>query len=366
MDPASPNMLNAQIYEEAARWFVEFRTGDVKITNRAKFTAWLRMSPQHLRAYLELAAIWNEGAQLDPDHQFDPDELAEHVLGEASIIPLEPRSAANAEVIPPSTSGSGLFPGHKRRGHISRFQRPLRLFALAAAVLIAIVGAWAYGERNTYSTGIGEQRSLTLADGSLIELNAQSKIRVRFTADRRAIELVEGQALFHVAEGKARPFVVESSDTTVRAVGTEFDVYRRATGTTVTVLEGRVAILPPLSRSEGTEGSTLPGFLLDAGEQAILSAQATVKPKQPKIAAATAWTQHRLVFDSATLAEVAQEFNRYNQHRLVIRSPELEALRITGAFASTDPGALIRFLRGRPEIVVIEKEDEILITWKVQ
>ena len=105
----------------------------------------------------------------------------------------------------------------------------MTLFAVAASVILALFGAWAWGQRHTYSTGIGEQRSLALEDGSSIKLNAMSRIRVRFTATRRDIELIEGQAFFRVAKDKTRPFIVESKGTQVRAVGTEFDVYRRMT-----------------------------------------------------------------------------------------------------------------------------------------
>jgi transmembrane sensor len=368
MKPTIPNKLNAQIYDEASEWLVEFRTGEVDTPGRKKFTAWLRSSPEHMRAYLELAAIWNEGAHLDPEHRFDADQLSELAAGD-NVIPLDRRPAVEAPT--------------RERGARSG----ITLFAVAASVLVAIGGAWGYLERNTYSTGIGEQRSLALEDGSTVELNSDSKIRVHFSAERRTIDLIEGQALFHVAKDAARPFIVRSDDTKVRAVGTEFDVYRKMTGTTVSVVEGRVAVLDPRAeqspKQQATVGSAKgenpsgegPGegpvagageFLLAAGEQAIVTAQSTEKPKKPNVAAATAWTQRRLVFDSATLADVAEEFNRYNRRRLVIKSPELAEFHITGVFASTDPKSLIRFLQARPEIVVTEKSNEILITRKVE
>lgn len=370
MKPIIPNKLNAQIYEEASEWLVEFRTGDIDISDRKKFNAWLRTSPEHMRAYLELAAIWNEGSRLDPDHRFDSDELNDQSSRETNIIPLDLRPAVDSPV-----------------RHASRARSGLKLFAAAASVLVAIVGVRGYLERDTYSTGIGEQRSLALEDGSTINLNSHSTIRVRFTADQRAVDLVEGQALFHVAKDPSRPFVVRSDDTKVRAVGTEFDVYRRATGTTVSVVEGRVAVLDPIgvqgvqleavvgnatakdSSAEGPGQGPVAGageFLLAAGEQAIVTAQSARKPKQPNVAAATAWTQRRLVFEATRLADVAEEFNRYNRRRLVIQSPELADFHITGVFASTDPKSLIRFLQARPEITVTEKSDEILIGRKLE
>src|SRR5205823_2531257 len=97
------------------------------------------------------------------------------------------------------------------------------------------------------------ERSIALPDGSLIELNARSSVRVRFTSNERAVELFEGQALFRVAKDPARPFIVSSDGKRVRAVGTQFDVYRKKASTTVTVLEGRVTV-----GRAAAEGTSLP------------------------------------------------------------------------------------------------------------
>jgi transmembrane sensor len=408
MSTSQRNKLNNQIYDQASEWFVEFRAGDVDSVDRRSFNAWLRTSPEHVRAYLELAAIWNEGSRLDPNHRFDEDELVEQALSEINVVSLDlapqlrsPTSEAGGQ----SRAGprgdeapSAVVKGERRFG---------KAFALAASIAIVAVGmaAWSYLQRGTYSTDIGEQRSITLADGSNIELNARTKLRIEFTEHARNIELIQGQALFHVAKDKTRPFVVTSNGTRVRAVGTQFDVYRKKTGTTVTVVEGRVAVFPgefrqtepglgaeePSQRSTAARGEVLresrgeaprpegsaPAkpesgihantgeLLLAAGEQVIVTPRATVRPEKSNITAATAWTQHRLVFDSATLAEVADEFNRYNHRRLVIQSPELYDFHITGIFLSTDPGSLLRFLQARPGIVITERDDEILVSKKL-
>src|SRR5258706_2080307 len=127
--------------------------------------------------------------------------------------------------------------------------RPTRAaLAMAASILLvsglSMVSRYVLHSTPSYSTDVGEQRSLVLEDGSTVELNSRSRIRVAFNNTERSVHLMEGQALFHVARNPARPFVVHSGSARVRAVGTEFDVYRRATGTVVTVVEGRVAVLP--------------------------------------------------------------------------------------------------------------------------
>ena len=97
---------------------------------------------------------------------------------------------------------------------------------------------------------------MTLEDGSRIELNARSRLRVTYSKSLRTVELYDGQALFQVAKDASRPFLVKSGEATVRAVGTQFDVYRKDDHTTVTVLEGRVAVYAPELREAARDPTT--------------------------------------------------------------------------------------------------------------
>ena len=210
--------------------------------------------------------------------------------------------------------------------------------------------------RGVYHAGIGEQRIIALDDGSQVELNARSRIRVRFGGRERSVDLLAGQALFRVAKDKTRPFVVHSGDTAVRAVGTQFDVYRKKSGTIVTVVEGTVAVAPEKARVADRKLA-----IVTAGQQVIVTPAALPEPRLADIALATAWTQQRLAFSRASLAEVAEEFNRYNKRQLVIADPSLHEFRISGNFPSADPTPLLSFLRVQPGIRVTETEDEIVI-----
>jgi transmembrane sensor len=210
---------------------------------------------------------------------------------------------------------------------------------------------------------------VTLPDGSTVDLNSRSRIEIRYSNRSRNVELLQGQALFNVTTDPARPFVVNSGNTRVRAVGTQFDVYRKRGGTVVTVVEGRVAIAPvtarPGRRHEGYETRQQAGpaeMVLTAGGQVLITDAAIQKPARTNVTGAIAWRQRQLVFDSASLAEVAEEFNRYNTRQLVIEDSDLQAFYISGVFSSTDPASLIRFLRERPEVQVIETASEIRVT----
>jgi transmembrane sensor len=101
--------------------------------------------------------------------------------------------------------------------------------------------------------------------------------------------------------------------------------------------------------------------MVAAGEQVTVTADAAQKTANANIASATAWREREIVFDSATLSDVAEEFNRYNQRQLVIKDPALYGFHISGIFSSTDPDSLIRFLRQRPGVIVTEMNGEIRI-----
>lgn len=439
--------LNLPIYEQAAEWLIELREGEVDVAERERLDAWFRASPEHIRAYLELSAIWEDGADPELDRTQSTEELIERGRRRNNIIALTagpPAPPGNTSESPSqgteslaesargqsfeATSASKTSdeeprsPREMPQEHRDRVPRALwrgrrrPVWAAAAIVACAVAGAgvYQYAQRNlTFATDTGEQRFVKLVDGSTMELNSRSRVRIRFTDGERDVDLIEGQALFHVAKDPARPFIVHSGSTLVRAVGTQFDVYRKANGTTVTVVEGRVAVLSPIiqaERARSPSGSAVspevpssdhstPSFLpkevtraaptapasqnpegsapadkvlssasnaiyLSAGEQITIGAQVVPHAMRTDTAVATAWIQHELVFDSVPLIEVAQEFNRYNSRQLVISDPGLRDFHITGIFSSADPASLLKFLRAQHDIVVEETDENIRVSKK--
>lgn len=352
--------MNVQVQEEAAEWLVEFRTEEAGSSSRERFAAWLRTSPEHVRAYLELVAFWEDARLFDSGRALDVEALISLARSDTNVVELE---AAVRPEGTPVVSARDPARSHRR----SLWRQP---WATVAAVLClaVIAGFWYAGYyKPVYATEIGELRSVKLPDGSSVELNALSRVRVRFSDRERVVELLQGQALFRVAKNRTRPFIVVSDDTRVRAVGTQFDVNRKHAKTIVTVLEGRVA-LQSATRSVPEAGavSHLPEPVeLGAGEQVTVTASSPVAPKRADVVIATAWTQQQLIFESTPLPEAAEEFNRFNSQRLVIASGELADFRINGTFAALDPASLprfVRFLREQPHIRIVESEDRIVVT----
>jgi ferric-dicitrate binding protein FerR (iron transport regulator) len=432
MDRHDRSKMNTQIYEEACTWFVECRAGDLDDSDRREFDHWLRKSPEHLSSYLEIAAIWNEGPLLDPDGKWSADTLFQHALDAdddnvvllPGVVPTaRPVSAEDSVSVAPAQGVATVerAPSRASSTRPREWFRRWRRLAIAASLLAILGGTLTMLELSApiYATALGEQRSIQFEDGSTVELNSRSKIRVTYSKQERNVELIKGQALFHVAHDVSRPFIVAVGATRVRAVGTQFDVYRKSNGTVVTVVEGRVAVYSaaqgPLSEASGAaptlpipaqapaplpgslsprkhsgalsstassassstasslEGQATPpnslslglkersSFLLAAGEQVIVTVDAAQKTANPNIAGATAWREREIVFESATLSDVAEEFNRYNQRQLVIEDPEFYGFHISGVFSSTDPDSLIRFLRQRPGVKVTEASGEIRV-----
>jgi transmembrane sensor len=202
------------IVAEAAAWFIEFRAGDVHGEARLQFIEWLRRSPEHIQAYLEVSGVWAELPSSDPEGRIDIASLIARAHSEPDVIALSRGTAGPLHA--PAAVEAALPPRWRRAA-----------LAMAAAALLAAVSVLLLRGGNpggSYSTGIGELRTVQLADGSTVELNARSTIQVQLTQQERNVTLLDGQAFFRVAKDKQRPFIVRAGDAQVRAVGTEFDV----------------------------------------------------------------------------------------------------------------------------------------------
>jgi transmembrane sensor len=341
--------MNQQIMEEASAWFIEFRTGSLSSSSQQAFVDWLRRSPDHIRAYMEIS----ESYILLPQSASVSTEVTERLLGRA-------RARLTAGVVA-FTERPGEIAASPRPTHASvrrRFHIPRAVLAASMCLIMlsAAITGWIFSRQGLYTTDTAEQRTVTLSDGSRIELNAQTRLRVRYGKAERDVELLEGQALFEVAKDRTRPFVVRSVGAQVRAVGTRFDVHRRGSAITVTVLEGTVAVTPRASHAQ----------LVSAGHQAIASPVGSALPQPTNVAVATAWTRGQLEFDETPLLEVADDFNRYSVRHLIVESPDLRDFRISGIYSVTDTASLILFLRNQPDLMLTQTGTEIRVSRAVK
>lgn len=220
----------------------------------------------------------------------------------------------------------------------------------AAAILIVCATVWQlspYGyEPGLYKTGFGEQKVVELSDHSHIALDARTRLRVRFSADARIVQLLEGQAQFSVAKDPARPFKVQAGSKTIVAVGTVFDVEYVDRQVHVAMVEGKVAVLSQdqsgsaVAQEGGSKANNPASIELSAGEALAIRADgaSTVSPKAD-IEAATAWRQGKVIFRDQTLAEAVHRLNRYSRQQVIIDDPALAQMKVSGVFDAGDAQA---------------------------
>jgi len=330
-----------RIIREAAEWFINLQGADSREQQEA-FADWLRRSPVHVEEFLQLAALHGDLARLPELQDLDVDA---HPGAHGNGLDLPSAdgnniiSVAFGSAVEPSDLNSGVRPNDElveapvAAAARQRGRRSLRLgFALAAAIGLMMLGGWFAGPgrdffgKQHYRTGIGEERSLTLADGSRVELNARSTLSAMVNASVRDLRLNDGEALFRVAKDAAHPFRVHTPEATIEAKGTQFNVHVSNGATVVSLLEGHVLVTPPAAAP----------VLLNPGEQVAIARndRTPPKPRHADVQTAIAWTEHRLVFEDEPLSEVIAEFNRYSLQPFIIGDPALRDVRITGSFDS--------------------------------
>lgn len=294
---------DARATSEAADWFA--RLGAKSVTNRdlAAFDAW-RQHPVHRKAYEQIEAVWRTAERLTGDPEIEAAVKAASTRRE----PPRPTKPVSALSLPPARV---IWTG-------------LGAAALVAAALLSQT-LW---RGQAYTTGTGEQKVVQLADGSQVRLDTQTQLRVSFTGQVRHIELSRGQAFFTVTHDASRPFLVESAGTRVRAIGTRFDVRRDRDQVRVFLVQGVVEV--------GKSGaSQVPAVRLQAGEELAAGANGHAK-RTTDIAAATSWTQGRIVFHNTPLSQAVAEVNRYSSRKLELEPGPIATAQVSGVFDTGD------------------------------
>ncbi|MFL6603685.1 MAG: FecR family protein [Steroidobacteraceae bacterium] len=337
------------VAREAAQWLVVLPDAECTREEREEFIAWLRRSNLHVEEFLRISELTGSLVRF----KFWPDDPVADLIAQAR--------AGNSGAVVHIRAASGRA-AESGRAVQRRLWRPsLAVVASLATISLAvgvIAGMFDWGSK-TYATNAGEIRSITLEDGSVAELNTRSRLRARFTANERRVQLIAGEAIFNVAKNPGRPFRVSAGSTEIVAVGTQFNVDAHDSSTVVTVLEGRVRVtskpdIPP--RDAGRFSPPVDHQIeLARGEQAIVAKhRPPLRVAAADTARATAWTERRLFFERATLRDVATEFARYNDRIIRINGDVLAVKRISGVFNATDQPTFIEFLRTHTDVRVRE------------
>lgn len=304
---------------QAAEWFSRLRADDVREADRDAHRRWMDSHPDHRAAYQRLEQMWS-------------------MLGDFAHAPALDRLMHAAPALP--------TPERRRLR-----PRWMPAFAAAAVLALAVIASMPLGlqqhlqreDITQFTTGDGERRSIDLEDGSRMDLDAGTRVEVRYTPEARRIALLSGRAYFKVAKDASRPFEVSSDQGLVRALGTQFETSLRGDTLDVALFEGSVALL--------TKKQTLdapPAATLTPGQQArIKSNRVILLPTRVAYRPSIALPQDakdRLVFNDTPVSEAIAEFNRRSTQKIRLEVDDLGQQRITGVFHDHDPDGFIEAL----------------------
>jgi len=326
---------------EAAGWVARLHGAERTPAAEAGFRRWLSESPENARAFEFLTEIWETSGRLRRG-------------------PLE---------------------------QVKSWQRPgLRIsltraaLAASAIAMLAVLGTLLYIRSNGISTGIGEQRTLVLEDGTRVQLNTNTRAIVRFNAERRLVELKKGEASFEVAKHPERPFIVLAGHRQIRALGTSFVVRREAHQVAVTLLEGKIAVSPtgpaPVAAAAREQapppvvhGQNRPvpvprqeeSLTLSPGQRVTFAGDGVPELDMPQLEKLTAWQHGQVDLEGTRLADAVAEMNRYSPRQIVIEDARAAGIRVSGVFGTTDTDDFVTAVAHNYRLEVRQSSHEIVL-----
>lgn len=282
---------------------------------------WREQDPRHAQAYRDMEAMW-------------------------SIAQATPDTAFKARL------AKGTHPREAQWGRRAFIAGLGSACAAAAGVVVLGPQRWLESEQyaQRYVSRKGERLEQTLPDGSLISLNTDSAVHVSFYQSERRVVLEKGEAFFQVRSEPDRPFNVDAGQAVIRVTGTRFNVRRETDMVDVAVESGSVRVESgPWWNSAHYKLAGEQGVRLGSDQQASVQSRNMVQ--------ALAWRQGRAIFDAEPLEHIVAELNRYKEPGIVLHSPSLRGLRVTGVFDVNDPQAFLEVLPSLAPVVIVQGPD---------
>lgn len=307
-----------EIEQQAAIWLAREDRG-LTSEEKPQRDAWLGESSLHQVSYLRLKASWKRA-----------DRLA--ALGTGTMRPTE-----------------------------RRVSRSIALAAIAAAVTMLFWSTAYLAHRldngKAYATGVGGRQVVRLADGTRMELNTNTRVRAQVTDRLRRVTLDAGEAYFEVVHDARRPFVVYAGNRRITDLGTKFSVFRSGDNVRVVVQEGRVQV-----ETIDGPGAAAP-VVADAGREVLVrEAQILVTSKpETELANDLGWRNGLLIFRQQTLAEAAEQFNRYNDRQIFVAG-SARKIRIGGSFKANNLEVFVQLLHEGFGLSVNDQGDRIVVS----
>jgi transmembrane sensor len=312
-DVSTPaNVPPAATRAEAAAWVARLHGSNRSREVTAGVQRWLAASPENARAFAIATEAWNLGGSVA-----------------ATSLP-----------------------------RMQRIRRPvpwrMGMGAIAAALALLVTGAILYSRTPVVTTEIGEQRIVSLEDGTRVFLNTDTRLIVDYSQAVRNVRLTEGEALFEVARQPARPFVVRAGEQQITAVGTAFVVRNDPAEVSVTIVEGKVEVASVESPSNA--------HTLTPGQRLTLAATGAARIDTPELEEATAWQRGEVVMDDMRLADAIGEMNRYSLVKLAVQNPSAADVRVSGVFRVGDSARFARAVAETYRLQIVDRPRLIVLT----
>jgi transmembrane sensor len=297
----------SQIESQAADWIARRDNDCWSDEQQLELDAWLNEATANRVAYLRLESIWRRADRLS----------SMHVPGQAAV-------AKKASAF----------------SQFSTWKIAAGIVVAAALGLFLAAGDVMNGE-HSYSTAIGESKTVKLADGSQLMLNTNTHLRTQVIDGKRNVWLESGEAYFEITHDALHPFVVDAGSSRVTVLGTKFSVRRDAEHVNVMVVDGRVKV------SAATGDGVADAAVITKDEMIVAdNGNMLLTKKTPtEVVNELGWRQGKLILDQMSLEQAAKEFNRYNVKKLVIEDPSVAQIRIGGSFNVNNVESFARLLQ---------------------
>lgn len=310
MQKADISQASTQVHEQAIAWLLKMHGQDLTDQDSSDFVTWLTQ-PGCTEAYHEVEQLYQD-LQL----------VVDTPLFRAQLLP---------DITKPAAHKSALRYAFTKA------------FAVVFALVLLTQFAQPLGEawQNHFAdivTATGEIRETQLSDGSQLLLNTDSAVSLAFDDHQRRIILHHGQARFTVAPQQGRSFTVQVGDLDVVALGTQFDIYKKADDAIEIVVQQH-QVMASLSNKELTPATS---EKISEGQYLLYyPAQGLEKPREQISSTGTAWQQRQLVVDARPLSELIAELQRYRTGRIFLASSDIANLKVSGVFSLDKPDAVL-------------------------
>ncbi|HLY06316.1 MAG TPA: FecR domain-containing protein [Rhizomicrobium sp.] len=272
---------------EAAAWLVRLHADNRSEADERAFRLWIAAKPENARAFEAVTTLWD------------------------------------------TADGLRAVMSKPARGRFPLRRRTLLAGGAALAAASAAFAVWDVAYAGVFETDVGEQKHVTLSDGTEAFLDTDTRIRERYSAALRIVELERGRADFRVKPDSHRPFVVEALEHRILADRTTLDVRRDGSRVSIVLLQGQATVLAkPQAAAQRV--------ILTRGERAILAPDIVLHIDRPNLTPLIAWQSGQAIFESNTLAAAVAEMNRYSTVRLVADDPLVARMKLSGVYRVGD------------------------------